>query len=451
MHLRMPCLALLVVSIAAMDVFAQTAASPSTDYSDPQVWLCRPDRPGACDVDLSTTVVGADGRATVERARPDPKAPVDCFYVYPTVSTDTTDVSDLAPNDSERNVVRLQLARFGTKCRLFAPMYRQLTLAAMGRANAAGIESPDFLGLGYQDVRAAWRYYLAHANGNRGVVLIGHSQGSAILIELMRREIEGTAAQARIVSALLIGAPGGVLVPRGRDVGGTFAHLPLCRAATQTGCVVAYSSFRSTAPPTAATRFGMSPDSTLVATCTNPAALGGGEAALNGYFDAKGETALPMGPAEPWTVAEQPIATPMVRVVGLLKGQCKSDAFATYLEVTVQRGPGSPASRDIQGDLAEGLGLHLVDMEVAMGNLVDLVGQQARSYLELKRRTAGYGSDASTSACSSCALNGRANVAIRAPGIAVSGNSSAMSTARTSVIVSSTPASGASTISRSGG
>ena len=72
----------------------------------------------------------------------------------------------------------------------------------------------------------------------------------------------------------------------------------------------------------------------------------------------------------------------MVRVVGLLEGQCRSNAFASYLEVSVQRGPGSPASRDIQGDLAEPLGLHLVDMEVAMGNLIELVGQQTRSYLD---------------------------------------------------------------------
>jgi len=383
---RLPCLALMALSIAATDAFGQTtAASPPTDYGNPQAWLCRPDRPGACDVDLTTTVVGRDGRATVEQARLDPKAPVDCFYVYPSVSTDTTTFSDLVPGAAERTVVRLQLARFGTKCRLFAPMYRQLTLAGLGRANAAGVASPDFLGVGYQDVKAAWRYYLAHDNGGRGVVLIGHSQGTVVLTELIRREIEGTPAQSRIVSSVLLGAPGGILVRRGKDVGGTFAHVPLCRAATQTGCVVAYSSFRATAPPTATTRFGTSADSTLVAACTNPAALGGGEAPLNGYFDAAGGTALAMGPTEAWTVGGQPIATPMVRVVGLLKGQCKTNAFASYLEVSVERGPSSPASRDIQGDLVEPLGLHLVDFELAMGNLVDLVGQQTKSYLDSNR------------------------------------------------------------------
>jgi hypothetical protein len=162
--------------------------------------------------------------------------------------------------------------------------------------------------------------------------------------------------------------------------------MPLCRAATQTGCIVAYSSFRATEPPTVSTRFGRSTDSTLVAACTNPAALGGGEAALSGYFDAAGRTALPLGPSNPWTIGGRPIATPMVRVVGLLEAQCRSNAFASYLEVSVQRGPGSPASRDIQGDLAEGLGLHLVDMEVAMGDLIELVGRQTRHYLENTRR-----------------------------------------------------------------
>src|SRR6476661_10508543 len=96
MHIRLRRLALLPLAIAATDGFAQTtAASPSTDYSNPRVWLCRPDRLSACDVDLSTTVLDRDGRSTVERARLNPTAPVDCFYVYPTVSTDTTTNSDL--------------------------------------------------------------------------------------------------------------------------------------------------------------------------------------------------------------------------------------------------------------------------------------------------------------------------------------------------------------------
>ena len=107
MPVRMLCRTLIAVSIAATNALAQPGtASPSPDYRNPHAWLCRPDRLGACDVDLSTTVIGRDGRATVERARLDPKAPVDCFYVYPTVSTDTTTVSDLVPDAGGEHALR---------------------------------------------------------------------------------------------------------------------------------------------------------------------------------------------------------------------------------------------------------------------------------------------------------------------------------------------------------
>ena len=106
----------------------------------------------------------------------------------------------------------------------------------------------------YDDVRDAWRYYLEHDNRGRGVVLVGHSQGSFILAELIRQEIDGKPTQSRLVSAILLGAT--LSVPRGKDVGGSFKNIPLCRAAAQTGCVVTYVSFRSTIPPPPNTRFG---------------------------------------------------------------------------------------------------------------------------------------------------------------------------------------------------
>ncbi len=352
-------------------------AGGAPDYANPAAWICRPDRPGACDVDLTTTVIDANGTATVERASIDPKAPIDCFYVYPTVSMDTAAVSDLVPDAFERNIVRLQFARFGTQCRVFAPMYRQVTTAAVGRAIATKT-APDFAGVGLDDIRAAWRYYLEHDNNGRGVVLIGHSQGTAVLTELLHRDIEGAPVQSRIISALLLGAANVMQVPKGRDVGGTFKQMPLCRRDTQIGCVVSYSAFRATQPPSATSFFGRATDSTHVAACTNPAALGGGDAPLDGYFDAGGRTALALDASNTWTANGAPITTPFVRVVGLLRAHCATNAFATVLDVTVNR---RLASRDIQGDLIDGFGLHLVDAEVAMGNLVALVAKQRAAYL----------------------------------------------------------------------
>jgi hypothetical protein len=78
---------------AAAQTQTQPAAAPPAtrnDYSDGKTWLCRPGRQDACAVDLSTTVVTADGKLSVEKWSLNPKAPIDCFYVYPTVSNDPT-------------------------------------------------------------------------------------------------------------------------------------------------------------------------------------------------------------------------------------------------------------------------------------------------------------------------------------------------------------------------
>ncbi len=81
------------------------------------------------------------------------------------------------------------------------------------------------------------------------------------------------------------------------------------------------------------------------------------------------------------------ISTPYVSVPGLLSARCVSNEKDSYLEVTVNANPSDPRTDDITGDvLANGRvnaswGLHLIDVQVAMGNLVDIVGQQARAYL----------------------------------------------------------------------
>ena len=117
---------------------AMTAAP--NNYADPATWLCRPERLGACGVDLTTTVVAADGKMTREAYRAASNPKIDCFYVYPTVSHDLTPNSDMTAGPEELGVVQAQFARFGAKCRLFAPLYRQVTLTAL-RAGMTG--QPD--------------------------------------------------------------------------------------------------------------------------------------------------------------------------------------------------------------------------------------------------------------------------------------------------------------------
>ncbi|MGE0459920.1 MAG: DUF3089 domain-containing protein [Vicinamibacterales bacterium] len=368
---------------------AEASATPG-DYARDESWLCRPGREDACAIDLTTMVVAADGTTTREAWAGNPRAPIDCFYVYPTVSRDPSTYSDMTMGEEERNVVRQQLARFGSQCRLFAPMYRQVTLRGL-RERLAGSGLELNRGSGYDDVRAAWNHYLTRDNSGRGVVLIGHSQGAMVLTRLIREEIDGQPVHRRLVSAILLGTS--LPVPKGMDVGGAFQRVPLCRAADQIGCVITYASFRSTLPPPANTRFGRVQEEGMEAGCTNPAALAGGSGPLHAYLTNRGSLIAQSAPQSPrWTADGAAIETPFVSVPGLLSARCASNEHATFLEVTVEADPADARADDIPGDLGgpgrvqADWGLHLVDVNIAMGNLVNIVGRQAKAYLAKARR-----------------------------------------------------------------
>jgi len=366
----------MIATALSVGVSAQTTAPPN-DYSKPEAWLCRPGlttTQDACAVDQTTTVITEDGRFTRESFTPHSNPPIDCFYVYPTVSLDQGANSDMTAGPEERNVVRAQFARFAAECRLYAPLYRQVTLTAL-RAATAGKPLATDRTLAYTDVLNAWNHYLKNDNQGRGVALIGHSQGSGVLSELIRREIEGKPVQSQIVSAILAGT--NVAVPKGKDVGGAFKSMPLCRVADQTGCVIAYVSFRSTSPPPADSRFGKVPGEGQEAACTNPAALAGGRGLLNAHLSSANRE---------WVTPPQAVNTPFVSVPRLLSAQCTANDNGSYLEVTVNGDPHDPRTDEIGGDVVTNgkvvpsWGLHLVDVHIAMGNLVEIVGKQSKSF-----------------------------------------------------------------------
>jgi hypothetical protein len=315
---------------------------------------------------------------------------VDCFYVYPTVSNDKGVVSDMIAGPEELNVVRAQLARLGSKCRIFAPLYRQFTLTALRAASAGtpmpGSADPAVRQVGYNDVLDAWNHYLTHDNKGRGVVLVGHSQGSGVLARLIAAEIDGKPVQKQIISAMLLGTSLGV--EKGKDTG-TFKSIPTCKSASQTGCVIAYATFRDTVPPPANTRFGRVANPAMEAVCTNPAALGGGKGELKAYLSNTAAEIADSSAAPPAWVKGQPNPkTPFVALPGLLTGECVSKGGYNYLEAHVNADPADPRADTIAGDvvgpggqIAADWGLHLIDANIAMGNLVDLVGSQGKAWL----------------------------------------------------------------------
>ena len=97
-------------------------------------------------------------------------------------------------------------------------------------------------------------------------------------------------------------------------------------------------------------------------------------APLTPYFQLERFPAL----TDPAANAE--ITTPWVTFPDLLTAACVDDGEFNYLAVTVDSDPADPRADDIRGDLTPGWGLHLVDANIAMGDLEALVGIQAEAY-----------------------------------------------------------------------
>jgi hypothetical protein len=363
------------------DLPADYVGHSSDQYADGAHWLCHPQDAdeNVCDRDLTTTLVRPDGTTEVEEHTPTEDPAVDCFYVYPTISADPGLNADLEPGDNEeiRAAVN-QVARLNSVCEIYAPVYRQLTIASLvqrmsGEADEAAMDEAGRTA--YGDVVDAWKHYMANDNQGRGVILVGHSQGSGMLTDLIAEEIDDEPLlRERIVAAYLLGTD--LAVPQGEDVGGTFDNMPLCRADDQTGCVVAYASFPASLPPTADSLFGAVEQNgegeELVAACTNPAALGGGSGDLLAYFTTT-ETLANLEDLPP-------VDTDWVGLRDSLTAECQVRNGFSVLEVTVNGDPTDTRDQNLSGGLGPNWGLHLADANLAMGNLVALAASQAEAY-----------------------------------------------------------------------
>ncbi len=357
-------LAMAALGSPALATRAAAAAAPPSRT----VWLCRPgQRPDPCLSSLATTAVGANGTSTLMRAVPAKDPPIDCFYVYPTVSPEPGANADLRVQPAESGVAIVQASRFSQVCRVYAPMYRQLTLAAIsGKVHVSAADAA----LAYDSALSGFETYLRRYNHGRGIVFIGHSQGAAILIELLMRKVDDDPTlRKRLVSAIILG--GNVTVPKAKRVGGDFKHIPACISKSETQCVIAYSSFLQAPPSTSlfgivgqgvSALSGQGKNARDQVLCTNPANLAGGSAPLSAYF-LSGGTA---------------VSTPWVTYPGLYRGRCVTRNGATWLQVTPRAGDPRPKVAQVLGP---NWGLHLDDVNIALGNLVSIVAAQSRAYV----------------------------------------------------------------------
>jgi hypothetical protein len=358
-----------------------TAAPAQADVE----WLCRPGvEPNPCHESLATTVYSDSGQASVDDPPLPANPPIDCFYVYPTVSEQPGTNANKDKDPQLNEIARYQAARYSQQCRVYAPVYRQLTLLSINAATAE--QRAEGGKLAYGDVREAWRDYLAHHNHGRGFVLIGHSQGTRMLRQLIREEVDPKPeVRRRLVSAILLG--GNVLVRKGQKIGGDFRNIPACTAPGQPRCVMAWSTFND--PPPDNSRFGRSPPTDPTGAgfpagpdyevlCTNPASLGANERkALTTYLRSEpfpgvlGALLVEMYGGPPPTAP-----TPWLQPSEHYSGRCEQSAGANVLML---KSIGN--ARKLNPAPDSSWGLHLADANIALGELVDEVRKAGAKYV----------------------------------------------------------------------
>jgi len=213
--------------------------------------------------------------------------PADVFYVYPTVSTisyidnDSSWFADITQaevreeaNDNQRfNKMLYDDYNF------YAPYYRQMIFESYSQPDSVLQKNAV---IAAQDVKDAFQYYMAYGNGGRPFFLVGHSQGSQVLIELLK---EGMTEEQRrlMVAAYCIGY---------HVTAEEMAQYPvqLCPAidSTEIGKLVIFNSMTDTTAVSMVSRgdvAGVNPTTWTMETDTVPAAYQLGMAKYNADRD----------------------------------------------------------------------------------------------------------------------------------------------------------------------
>jgi hypothetical protein len=349
------CLAALLTTIVAALLATAGSASAKT------VWLCSPQQANdPCDYGLTATVINPDGERSTQTAKAARKPKVDCFYVYPTVSDQKRENATLAKDPEITAIATYQASRFRQGCRVWAPMYRQVTLQGILGTSV----DPKASATAYKSARAAFDDYVKHDNHGRGFVLIGHSQGSFILKQLIADEIDKRPAlRRRMISALLLG---------GNVTNKAYKHVRPCSKAAQNGCIVAWSMFHD--PPPADALFGRTTRNGQQVVCTSPSRLGSSSKLLPyaPTLPFPGTIGVGLGIFEP----NRPtgVSTPWYFEPDVLTGTCATTADgASYLKVD-----GSVLPIPVP---TAGWGLHLGDVNLALGNLTTIARKQIAAYV----------------------------------------------------------------------
>jgi len=166
------------------------------------------------------------------------------FFVHPTTYFDKSrwnaPLADATANSIARTFVQGLASPFADASEIWAPRYRQATLGAFLTDDPKATQALD---AAYRDVERAFDYFVSSIPADEPIVLAGHSQGSLLVLQLLRRHVLGTPLEARIAMVYPIGWP----ISLRHDL--PSLGLPACGTPSQTHCIVTWLSFAEPADP----------------------------------------------------------------------------------------------------------------------------------------------------------------------------------------------------------
>ncbi len=342
-------------------------------YSDPALWLSGPDADDdfVLSVNLDTTIVYPDLSTEVIHPEPAQNPELDIFYIHPTVNLSTEagndDLSDLT---NTKSFVAESAARFSTIGRVISPLYHSATAGCL---LVGGEVTDGCFEIAYEDVEHSFEYYLANHWEGQKLVIMGWSQGAVMTRMLMQRFV---ANHPDLMSRVA------VVMPMSGDLkDDSFDEIPACEAEDQTGCYITYHAFLDSTPPQAGTVLGDWSDT--AAACTDVVGAAGEAGVFTmSYFSLP--TAPGMLPTDALSPIPLAIDTSYMAFPNYYAGDCVQNSSGSYAEVT-QLDPGgdqrwTPINYShpfIVTGPPFGLGLHVFDWSLGMGDLMQLVEAKA--------------------------------------------------------------------------
>ncbi len=163
---------------------------------------------------------------------------VDIFFVHPTtyISPKYWNVNLNNEQIIERTKewsIKRQLSIFSEYGNLYAPQYRQATFYSFVSKSNNGKKALD---LATKDIRNAWKYYLKNINPTGPIIIVGHSQGSMIIMRLLPEIMSDPKLAKRIIAVYAVGWPLSEKYLKNNP------QIKVCENSTQTGCIISWNT-----------------------------------------------------------------------------------------------------------------------------------------------------------------------------------------------------------------